>query len=72
MMGYGAWSDSFEPGVVELFLSGLPSYEEQLQRYVPRDNSMLERCVDELIERVARGEERPDRLDSPNLGAWVV
>lgn len=70
LLGYGAWSDSFEPGVVELFLQGLKQYEEQLKHYVPRDNGMLYRCVDELLSRVSREEKRPDRLDAPNMGTW--
>lgn len=69
-LGYGMWSDRFEPSVIELFLGGVPTFTEKLRGYVPRDNTMLEQCIDELIERVGNGEPRPDRLRSPSLGAF--
>jgi uncharacterized protein (TIGR00661 family) len=69
-LGYGMWSDTFDPGAIELFLDGIHKLAEGLQAYEPRDNAMLFGCVDELLERVARGEDRPDVLDGPALGKW--
>jgi hypothetical protein len=33
-------------------------------------NSMLFACVDELLERIGRGEKRSARLESPAMGKW--
>jgi hypothetical protein len=31
---------------------------------------MLFACVDELLERIARGEDRSPTLESPAMGKW--
>ena len=69
-LNYGAWSPSLNLEAVVGFMDKVDTYAEALQRYVPRDNSMLFGCVDELIERCARDEKRPVMLESPALGKW--
>jgi uncharacterized protein (TIGR00661 family) len=69
-LGYGMWHDTFEPAAVETFLAGLPGFAEALRGYVPRDNAMLFGCVDELLERIGRGEDRPDRLAADAMGKF--
>lgn len=69
-LGYGMRGDRFDPDAIALFLSDLSGFERALQDYAPRDNHMLFGCVDELLQRCARGEERPARLESPSLGSF--
>ncbi|MEQ1571014.1 MAG: glycosyltransferase family protein [Myxococcota bacterium] len=69
-LGYGMWSPSFEPAAIALFLGGLSAFSEALERFEPRGNEMLVAAVDELLARVARGEPRPDRLDTIGMGAY--
>jgi uncharacterized protein (TIGR00661 family) len=63
-LGYGMWSDGFDRATVETFLDGLPSFARNLRSYQPQDCTLLFACVDELIARVAAGEDRPDRLEA--------
>jgi hypothetical protein len=56
--------------VIERFLENVPRYESTLSALPKFDNSMLFACLDELLERRARGEKRPITLDSPALGKW--
>jgi len=67
-LGYGAWTPELSEAGLRHFLDRLPAYQEALADYLPRDNDMLFACVDELLRRVALGEERPETLDAPNLG----
>jgi uncharacterized protein (TIGR00661 family) len=69
-LGYGMWADRFDPAAVATFLDGVPKFAENLESYVPRDNSVLFGCVDELLARIGRGEGRPDRIDSPAMGKY--
>lgn len=67
---YGDWTREFSGRAIERFLERLPEYDAALSALPSYDNSMLFACLDELIERRARGEKRPIRLDSPALGKW--
>jgi uncharacterized protein (TIGR00661 family) len=67
---YGDWTHEFSGRAIERFLERLPEYDAALSALPSYDNSMLFACLDELIERRARGEKRPVRLDSPALGKW--
>ena len=49
----------------------MDEHESALRAYTPRDNSMLYGCVDELLERISRGDPPPDRLDAQALGAMA-
>jgi UDP-N-acetylglucosamine:LPS N-acetylglucosamine transferase len=63
-LGYGAWASALDADVVARFLADLPRFEDALRAYEPRDNSLLFACVDELLERIGRGEPAPDRLEA--------
>ena len=41
------------------FLARLDEFASVVATYVPRDDSVLFRCVDELVDAVARGEKPP-------------
>ena len=49
------------------FLSKLDQFSSALEGYPRHDNSMLFSCVDELIQRRARNEKRPNVLNSPAM-----
>ncbi len=52
------------------FLENTEDCEQALASYPSQDNSMTLACLDELLERAARGEGRPARIDSPAMGKW--
>ena len=69
-LGYGARAPKITPEAVGAFLSRVDDHSRALASYVPRDNTSLFACVDELLARAARGEPRPKTLDAaPLLGA---
>jgi len=55
-LGYGAWAPRLDASVVRAFLARVDEYAAGVARYEPRDDSVLFRCVDELVDRVRRGE----------------
>ena len=69
-LNYGAWARSIDKDAVVQFLERLDDYAQSLRAYERRDNSMTLACVDELIERRARGEKRPVRLSAPAMGKY--
>ncbi len=69
-LGYGTWSPSVDIEKIRDFIERSPTYASALESYPRQDNRMLFRLVDELIERRARGESRPVRLDSPSMGGY--
>ena len=69
-LGYGTWSPTLEIDKIRDFIENSATYAKALESYPRQDNSMLFRLVDELIERRARGESRPVRLDSPSMGGY--
>jgi len=69
-LNYGAWAQSIDEDAVVRFLERLDDYQQSLQAYERRNNSMTLGCVDELIERRARDDERPVRLDAPAMGKY--
>ena len=58
-LGYGAWAPRLTEEAVRGFLARVDEYAAGLARYVPRDDSVLFRCVDELVARAGRGEPAP-------------
>jgi uncharacterized protein (TIGR00661 family) len=69
-LGYGRRAKSLDADGIERFLARSDEFSENLQAYQPRDNSMLLRAVDELIERRGRGEPGPNRIDAPAMRKW--
>jgi uncharacterized protein (TIGR00661 family) len=70
LSGFGRYGDAFVTAELEQFLNDTDGMAERLQRYVPRDNTLVLGCVDELLARVAAGQPSPDVLDSENLGSF--
>ena len=58
-LGYGAWAPRLGDAAVRDFLARLDEYASVVAEYVQRDDSVLFACVDELVDRVARGEKAP-------------
>jgi uncharacterized protein (TIGR00661 family) len=58
-LGYGAWAARLTAKAIRDFLARLDEHAESLSHYVPRDDGILFRCVDELVGRVERGEVLP-------------
>ena len=71
-LGYGAWARKLELEPLLQFLDKVDIYQETLQSYPSRDNSSLFACVDELIERVRSGEDRPVVLDADAPGKYQL
>ncbi|HEX3852054.1 MAG TPA: hypothetical protein VHW01_13875, partial [Polyangiaceae bacterium] len=66
------WARKLELEPLQQFLGRVDVYQDTLQSYPSRDNSILFACVDELVERVARGEARPVRLDADAPGKFTA
>ena len=69
-LGYGGWAKALDVGTVEGFLARTDEFSEELERYEPRDNSMLEGCLSEILSLADIGAPRPDRLSSPAMGRF--
>jgi uncharacterized protein (TIGR00661 family) len=69
-LGYGAWTEKLGIEAVRAFLERTDEYAHNLSKFERHDNSMLFRCVDELIERRLAGEPGPDRLETLGMGKW--
>jgi uncharacterized protein (TIGR00661 family) len=66
--GYGAFARQLDGEILGAFLEAVPFYQDNLGRYVPRDNGMVLAAVDELLGDIARGAEPTDVLASETLG----
>ncbi len=69
-LGYGAWAEKLRPESISDFLGRTGQITEALSGYPRRDNEILFACLDELLERVARGKKRPQRLSTQAMGSW--
>jgi uncharacterized protein (TIGR00661 family) len=69
-LGYGSWSRHFETEPITAFLARTDEYAAALATFERPGNAMLFGCVDELLERIGRGEERSAQLDSPAMGKF--
>lgn len=79
-LGYGMFLDQpaddddgtspLTKDVVEGFLAKVPAMSRALESYVPRDNTILFACIDELLRDVDLDEPAPQRLTTRALGAW--
>jgi uncharacterized protein (TIGR00661 family) len=69
-LGYGAWADALTLEGVDAFLRDTDAMAHALERYVPRDDTMLFACLDELLRHVDLHEPPPARLEAEACGAW--
>ena len=69
-LGYGRYASTLDADTIAHFLERVDSHAHALESYERRDNSMLFGCVDELVERRAWGQRRPNVLETPALGKW--
>jgi uncharacterized protein (TIGR00661 family) len=69
-LGYGARAEELDRGTIERFLADTDRHTRALEGYRPHDNAMALACVDEIVERVARGDGPPVRLRSPAMGKF--
>ncbi len=69
-LGYGSWAPDPDPGRLRDFLAGADDCAHALSRYPRQDNGCTLACVDELVERAAAGEGKPDTLRAPAMGSW--
>lgn len=58
-LGYGAFTPKLTESAIRDFLGRVDEYARSVATYVPRDDAVLFACVDELVDRVARGEKPP-------------
>lgn len=69
-LGYGMFTETLDVDVAARFLERTDDMAHALERYLPRDNSMLFGCVDELLKDIELDEPPPQRLHTPALGSW--
>lgn len=69
-LGYGSWAPALDLEVMGGFLERSATYAENLKKFPRSDNSMLFRCLDELLSGLEEGKRRPLRLESPAMGKW--
>jgi uncharacterized protein (TIGR00661 family) len=69
-LGFGAWSEALDAGRIAAFLEQSGVYEQNLAAFAHRGNDTLFRCLDELLQRIQRGESRPARLEAEAPGKW--
>ncbi len=61
-LNYGRWSRKLTASAVDDFMQQTNAYARALEAYEPEDNGRLFACLDELIECVRKGQERPKTL----------
>ena len=61
-LGYGRWSRKLTGRAIADFLEHSEACAEALRSYEPKDNAKLFACLDEIVERVAKGGRRPKTL----------
>lgn len=69
-LGYGEWAQSFDIDRIAPFLENTDEYAHNLETYESVDNSMLFKCVDELMRWVESGSLPPDRLETKARGSY--
>ena len=69
-MGYGRWTPGLEEDGVRRFLEDVPRFAEALADYPRQGNGMVLACLDELLDCIAADVDAPDRVQTPNLGAY--
>lgn len=71
-LGYGACVPALDGNTMERFLEDCPRFDQALQSYPSQGNKMTFRCLDELLDRIARGEPRPTHLNTPAMGKYPI
>ena len=69
-LGYGRMADAVDKDVIHDFVTQADSMQAALETYVPRDNSILFGCLDELLRDVSLDEPPPVTLNAKNLGSY--
>jgi uncharacterized protein (TIGR00661 family) len=69
-LGYGKCAAHLDEAALVGFLDRVDDYAVGVARYRPHDNAMLFASVDELIDRVARALDAPERLETQALGSF--
>ena len=69
-LGYGRFTRDLDEHIIEDFLSGLDGMRDKLQAHAPADNTVIQGCLDKLLEDIRRGTDRPDPLRAPTVGQW--
>jgi uncharacterized protein (TIGR00661 family) len=69
-LGYGRFTKDLDEHIIGEFLSEVDGMRYKLQGYAPTDNTVIQGCLDELLEDIRLGTSRPDRLQAPAMGSW--
>ena len=69
-LGYGANAERVDKDTLPAFLKETARYQDALEAYEPRDNSMTFACLDELLRDISVGGGKPDVLDAEAMGKW--
>lgn len=70
LLGYGRFADVAEVDTIRSFVTDAPQMQQALEQYVPRNNTMLFECLDELLHDISLGEPPKPALRTRSLGAW--
>ncbi|HWA72844.1 MAG TPA: glycosyltransferase family protein [Polyangiaceae bacterium] len=69
-LGLGGFAPRLDEASIQAFLEQVDSCAARLAERPRYDNSLLFSALDELLERVARGEPRPKAIEGPAIGKW--
>ena len=67
-LGYGRFTRHLDENIIGDFLSGIDGMRDKLRGYAPTDNTLIQDCLDELLEDIRLGSPRPDRLQAAAMG----
>jgi uncharacterized protein (TIGR00661 family) len=70
LLGYGRFADVAEVETIRSFVNDAPQMQQALEQYVPRNNTMLFECLDELLKDISLGEPSKQALTTPALGKY--
>jgi uncharacterized protein (TIGR00661 family) len=69
-LGLGGFAPRLDEASIQGFLEQVDSCAARLAERPRYDNSLLFSALDELLERVARGDARPKAIEGPAIGKW--
>jgi uncharacterized protein (TIGR00661 family) len=70
LLGYGRFADVAEVDTIRSFVNDAPQMQQALEQYVPRNNTMLFECLDELLKDISLGEPPKAALTTHALGKY--